>query len=41
MIVVQDRIDVAPADLPRLRTMLRERYLPGAAARGFAGPLSP
>lgn len=35
MIVVQDRIDVAPADLPRLRTMLRERYLPGAAARGL------
>jgi hypothetical protein len=35
VITVQDRIDVAPEQLPRLRAMLRERYLPGALARGL------
>lgn len=34
-IIVQDRIECAPADLPRLRTLVAERYLPGAAARGL------
>ena len=35
MITVLDRIDVAPADLPALRAMLRERYVPGAQERGL------
>lgn len=35
MIVVQDRIEVAGGDLPRLQALLRERYLPGAQARGL------
>ena len=35
MIIVQDRIAVAGADLPRLRALLEQRYLPGARARGL------
>lgn len=35
MITVLDRIDVAPAYLPRLRALLRERYVPGAQERGL------
>lgn len=35
MIVVQDRIDVAPADLPRVQQMFRERYIPAAEQRGL------
>ena len=35
MIVVQDRIDVAPADLPRVRKLFQERYMPGAEQRGL------
>ena len=35
MITVLDRIDVAPADLPALRALLRERYVPGAQERGL------
>jgi hypothetical protein len=35
MIVLQDRIDVPAAHLQRLRTLFRERYLPGATARGM------
>lgn len=35
MIVVQDRISVAAADLPRLRALLEQRYLPAARGRGL------
>lgn len=35
MIVVQDRISVQAGDVPRLRTLLAERYLPAARARGL------
>jgi hypothetical protein len=34
-IIVQDRIECAPADLLRLRTLVAERYLAGATARGL------
>lgn len=34
-IVVQDHIEVAAADLPRLRALVNEKYLPGASARGL------
>jgi hypothetical protein len=34
-ILVQDRIEVAAADLPRLRELFAEAYLPGATARGL------
>ena len=35
MTTVQDRITVAAKDLPRLRTLLDERYQPAARARGM------
>lgn len=35
MIVVQDKINLAAADLPRLRRLVEERYLPAARARGL------
>ena len=35
MIMVQDRIDLAPAQLPRVQQMFHERYIPGAAQRGL------
>ncbi len=35
MIIVQDRIAVAAADLPRLRALLERQYLPDARARGL------
>jgi hypothetical protein len=34
-IIVQDRIELAAADLPRLRALISEGYLPGATARGL------
>lgn len=36
MIVVQDRIELAPRELPRVRALVQERYRPGAEARGLA-----
>lgn len=35
MVVVQDQINLAAADLPRLRRLVEERYLPAARARGL------
>lgn len=35
MIVIQDRIEVAGTELPRLQALLEARYLPGASARGL------
>jgi hypothetical protein len=35
MIVVQDRIEVAGADLARLQNLFRERYMPAAEQRGL------
>jgi hypothetical protein len=35
MIIVQDRIGVTAADLPRLRGLLEQSYLPNAGARGL------
>lgn len=35
MIVIQDRIEVAGSNLPRLQSLLKERYQPGARARGL------
>jgi hypothetical protein len=34
-ILVQDRIELVVADLPRLRALFAEAYLPGATARGL------